>query len=135
MTKITVATTIAAPLEKVWRAYTNPSDITQWNFASPDWHCPRAEVDLKVGGKFSSRMESKDGKQGFDFAGTYTKVVPQQLIQYEFGGRHADITFAQKGAEVTVTVAFDPETINDNEMQRAGWQAILDSFKNHVLAS
>ncbi|MDI9313799.1 MAG: SRPBCC domain-containing protein [Hydrotalea sp.] len=133
MPKITVSTMVAGTIEKVWQAYITPDDITQWNAASQDWHCPRAEVDLKVGGKFSSRMESKDdSSQGFDFAGTYTKVVPQQMIQYEFGGRYADVTFEPKGSEVLVTVSFDPETIHSHEMQRGGWQAILDNFKNHV---
>ncbi len=135
MTKITVVTTIAAPIEKIWQAYTTPADITQWTFASADWHCPRAEVDLKIGGKFSSRMESKDGKQGFDFAGTYTNIIPQQLIEYEFGDRHCAVAFEQKGAEVLVTVSFDPENIHSHDQQQAGWQAILDSFKNHVLGS
>ncbi len=132
MTKITVVTTIVAPIEKIWQAYTTPADITQWTFASADWHCPRAEVDLKVGGKFSSRMESKDGKQGFDFAGTYTNIIPHQLIEYEFGNRHCAVAFEQKGAEVLVTVSFDPENIHSHDQQRAGWQAILDSFKNYV---
>lgn len=132
MTKITVVTTIAAPIKKIWQAYTTPADITQWTFASADWHCPRAEVDLKVGGKFSSRMESKDGKQGFDFAGTYTNIIPHQLIEYEFGDRHCAVAFEQKGAEVLVTVSFDPENIHSHDQQRVGWQAILDSFKNYV---
>ena len=133
MEKITVAVTIAAPIEKVWQAYNNPADIIQWNAVSPDWHCPRAEVDLKVGGQFSFRMEEKDNKQGFDWSGTYTKIIPQQLIEYEFEGRHCAVNFVQKGAEVVVTVAFDAETINDHEKQRAGWQSILDSFKKYLL--
>src|SRR3954454_20393464 len=91
--KITVETTVAAPLEEVWRAYTTPEDIKQWNAASPDWHTTAATVDLRVGGAFTSRMEAKNGSMGFDFAGTYTKIVPNSLIEYSFGDRSGQVDF------------------------------------------
>lgn len=130
--KITVSTTAAAPLAEVWRAYTTPADICRWNAASPDWHTPRASVDLRPGGRFCSRMEAKDGSFGFDFEGTYTRVEPLRCIEYEFGGRHARVDFAESPAGVTVTVTFDAETTHSEDQQRGGWQAILDSFARHV---
>jgi uncharacterized protein YndB with AHSA1/START domain len=132
---ISVATKVNAPIEKVWAAYTNPEDIVQWNAASDDWHTTKSTVDLRVGGQFSSRMEAKDGSFGFDFEGTYTKVIPHQLIEYEFGGRLAQISFsAAESDQVLVTVSFDTEDENDVELQRQGWQAILDNFNRHVQA-
>lgn len=133
--KITVETTVSAAIADVWRAYTTPGDIKQWNAASPDWHTTVATVDLREGGAFSSRMEAKDGSQGFDFAGTYTRVVPQQLIEYAFGERHARVDFEQVAHGVRVRVAFDPESENPADMQQAGWQAILDSFARHVASA
>ncbi len=130
--KITVSTVVAAPIAQVWRAYTTPGDIKAWNAASADWHTTAATVDLRVGGKFSSRMEAKDGSFGFDFAGEYTKIIPQQLIEYTFGERVAVVEFADGPAGVAVTVTFDPEDINSEELQRSGWQAILDNFSRHV---
>ena len=130
--KITVSTLAAAPLAEVWRAYTTPADIVQWNAASDDWHTTTATVDLRVGGTFSSRMEAKDGSFGFDFAGTYTKVEPHARIEYAFGDRTCAVTFAESLAGVTVTVTFDAETTHPEEQQRAGWQAILDNFAKHV---
>lgn len=135
MSKIIVETTIAAPVANVWRAYTTPADIIQWNAASDDWHTTSARVDLRPGGEFCSRMEAKDGSMGFDFAGTYTNVVTNELIEYAFGDRFAKITFAQGEHGTNVAVAFDPETTHPVEMQRAGWQAILDNFKRHVEAA
>ena len=132
--KITVETTVAAPIETVWRAYTTPEDIVQWNAASDDWHTTAAQVDLREGGAFSSRMEARDGSQGFDFAGTYTRIVPQRLIEYAFGDRHARVEFDAAADGVRVRVAFDPETTFPLETQRAGWQAILDNFARHVAA-
>ena len=132
--QVTVETTVAAPLAEVWRAYVTPADIVQWNAASSDWHTTRAEVDLREGGAFSSRMEAKDGSQGFDFAGTYTRVEPERLIEYAFGGRHARVTFTEMAGGVRVRVTFDPETTFPIEQQRAGWQAILDHFTRHVAA-
>ena len=130
--KITVETTVAAPIAEVWRAYVTPEDIKAWNAASDDWHTTTASVDLREGGAFSSRMEAKDGSQGFDFAGTYTRIVPEQRIDYEFGDRTAEVLFTKKPEGVHVSVSFDPETTFPEEYQRDGWQAILDSFKRHV---
>ena len=132
--KITVETTVAAPIDKVWRAYTTPQDIKQWNAASDDWHTTASSVDLRVGGAFSSRMEAKDGGMGFDFAGTYTKIVKNKLIEYSFGERTAQVDFTEGAQGVAVRVTFDGETANPAEQQRAGWQAILNNFKRYVEA-
>jgi len=132
--RITVASTVGAPITEVWRAYTAPEDITQWNAASDDWHTTAAAVDLRVGGAFSSRMEAKDGSMGFDFAGTYTRVVENQLIQYSFGDRAAEVVFLEVPEGVKVTVTFDAETTHTEDQQREGWQAILNNFKRHVEA-
>lgn len=130
--KITVSTVVAAPVAEVWRAYTSPEDIKAWNTASPDWHTTAASVDLRVGGAFSSRMEAKDGSFGFDFAGEYTRVEPEQCLEYTFGGRIGLVEFTPGDAGVTVTVTFDAETTHSEEQQREGWQAILDNFARHV---
>lgn len=132
--KITVQTTVKAPIAEVWRAYNTPDDIKQWNTASPDWHTTKSSVDLRVGGVFSSRMEAKDGSFGFDFAGTYTKLVPNELIEYAFGDRVGMVEFQQGAGSVTVRVTFDAETTHPEEQQRQGWQAILDNFAKHVEA-
>ena len=132
--KITVEALIKAPVSKVWSAYTTPSDITQWNAASDDWHTTTATVDLRVGGAFSSRMEAKDGSFGFDFAGTYTQIVPNKLIEYSFGDRVCAVEFMAGANGVTVRVTFDAETENPVEQQREGWQAILHNFAKHVEA-
>ena len=132
--KITVETLIAAPIAKVWRAYTSPEDIKQWNAASDDWHTTAATVDLCVGGAFSSRMEAKDGSMGFDFSGTYTKIVPYKLIEYSFGDRTAQVEFDTTGKNVKLRVSFDAESANSIEMQRGGWEAILKNFARHVEA-
>jgi len=130
--KIIVSTVVSAPLVEVWRAYTTPEDIVVWNTASSDWHTTAASVDLRPGGKFSSRMEAKDGSFGFDFAGEYTQVVPQRLIEYTFGDRIGLVEFTEGPAGVLVTVTFDAEQTHSDEQQRTGWQAILDSFARHV---
>jgi uncharacterized protein YndB with AHSA1/START domain len=130
--KITIQTTVAAPLEAVWRAWTTPEDIMQWNAASDDWHTTASTVDLRVGGAFSSRMEAKDGSFGFDFAGTYTRVIPHRLIEMEFGGRTAVVEFTPEGEKVVVRETFDAEESHPVEQQRQGWQAILDRFARHV---
>ena len=132
--KITVETNVAAPVEQVWRAYTTPADIKQWNAASDDWHTTAASVDLRPGGAFSSRMEAKDGSMGFDFAGTYTKIVEHKLIEYSFGDRTAQVEFAPEPNGVAVRVTFDSEDTHSIEQQRGGWQAILNSFARHVEA-
>ena len=130
--KITVSTLAPATLPEVWRAYTTPEDICQWNTASPDWHTTRASVDLRPGGAFSSRMEAKDGSFGFDFAGTYTQVIPHERIDYQFGERTATVQFAPEATGVRVTVSFDAEDSHSEDQQRQGWQAILDRFAQHV---
>jgi len=130
--KITVETVVNAPLEAVWRSWTTPADITQWNAASDDWHTTSATVDLREGGAFSSRMEAKDGSMGFDFAGSYTKVEPHQLLEAAFGDRMMVVEFEATAEGVVVRETFDAEEVHPVEMQRAGWQAILDNFKRHV---
>ena len=131
---ITVETTVAAPVEAVWRAWTTPADIVQWNTASDDWHTTAASVDLREGGTFSSRMEAKDGSAGFDFAGTFTRVVPHERIEFAFGDRSAVVEFVAAGDRTVVRETFDPEQTFSHEQQRAGWQAILDRFARHVEA-
>jgi uncharacterized protein YndB with AHSA1/START domain len=133
--KITVETTVVAPIEEVWRAYTTPEDIKQWNAASDDWHTTAAAVDLRVGGAFTSRMEAKDGSMGFDFAGTYTKIVKYELIEYSFGDRAAQVEFSDSPKGVRVSVTFDGESTHSIEQQRDGWQAILNNFTRHVEAN
>ncbi|WP_026605768.1 SRPBCC family protein [Methylocapsa acidiphila] len=132
--KITVETKIAAPVGQVWRAYTTPDDIKQWNAASDDWHTTKSTVDLRVGGEFTSRMEAKDGSFGFDFAGTYTKIIADKLIEFNFGDRSCAVEFLADAGDVTVRVSFEPEKENSVEMQRGGWQAILNNFKKYVEA-
>ncbi len=133
MTKITVETTVSANLNKTWDYWTKPEHITHWNFASDDWQCPRAENDARTGGKFSARMEAKDGSFGFDFEGIYDEVIEQKRIAYHMeDGRQVEILFEELGDQTKVTEMFDPETENSEEMQRGGWQAILDNFKKHV---
>ena len=133
--KITVETNVAAPMEKVWRAWTTPEDIKQWNAASDDWHTTAATVDLREGGQFSSRMEAKDGSMGFDFGGIYNQIKENELIEYTMDdGRNVKTHFKEHdnktGTEVVVT--FEAEELNPIEMQREGWQAILDNFKEYV---
>src|SRR3546814_4763 len=126
--RIIVETTVDAPIEDVWRAYTTPDDIKQWNAASDDWHTTAATVDLRPGGVFSSRMEAKDGSMGFDFAGTYTKIVKHEFIEYSFGDRTAQVEFANGPKGVNVRVSFESESSHSIEEQRDGWQAILDNL-------
>ena len=130
--KIIVTTVVRAPLAEVWQAYTTPDDIKLWNAASSDWHTTQAEVDLRVGGKFCSRMEAKDGSFGFDFAGEYTKLIPQQLIEYVFDERNVSVNFTESSDGILVKVSFDPESIHSEEQQREGWQAILNNFAKYV---
>jgi uncharacterized protein YndB with AHSA1/START domain len=132
--KITVETNVAAPIEAVWRAYTTPTDIQQWNAASEDWHTTAASVDLREGGTFSSRMEAKDGSTGFDFTGTYTKIIPHERVECAFGERTAQVEFGRRPNSVHVRVTFDNEPTHSLEQQRDGWQAILNNFKRHVEA-
>ena len=130
---ITVSATVNAQAEKVWNYWTAPGHITQWNNASPDWHTPHAENDLRIGGKFSSRMEAKDGSMGFDFWGIYNEIKLHELIAYTMGdGRRAKIIFEADGNQTKITETFEAETENSIELQRGGWQAILDSFKKYA---
>lgn len=133
-TKITVKAVINAPMEKVWKLWTTPKDIMKWNNASDDWHTPRAENDLRSGGKFLYRMEAKDGSFGFDFAGVYDEVKRNELIAYTMGdGRKAKVTFTKNGdAQTEIVETFDAEGTNPVELQRDGWQAILNNFKKYA---
>ena len=126
-----------APLERVWECWTNPEHITEWNAASDDWHTPQATNDLREGGTFTSRMEAKDGSVGFDFTGTYTSVIPHKKIAYVMeDGRTVEVDFEDLGGgEVTVRETFQAEQENPLDMQKQGWQAILDRFKGYVEAN
>ncbi|MEQ1802897.1 MAG: SRPBCC family protein [Gammaproteobacteria bacterium] len=130
--KISVATTVLAPIASVWKSYTSPEDIVQWNAASDDWHTTRSTVDLRPGGAFCSRMEAKDGSSGFDFEGTYTRVVPHRLIEYSLGDRAATVEFTEGPSGISVRVTFDSEETHSIEQQRDGWQAILNRFKQYA---
>jgi uncharacterized protein YndB with AHSA1/START domain len=130
--KITIEAFVKAPIEKVWRAWTTPGDIRQWNAASDDWHTTEASVDLRVGGAFSSRMEAKDGSMGFDFSGTFTRIVPNELIECSFGERTLRVEFTSSASGVTVRETFDAESTHSLEQQREGWHAILNSFARYV---
>src|ERR687891_519749 len=127
--KITVETVVNADLNQVWDAWNNPTDIKQWNSAQDDWHTSRSSVDLREGGKFLSRMEAKDGSAGFDFEGTYTRIVPEKVIEYRMSdGREVKVELVEQSGGVLVRTTFDAETENTPELQRQGWQAILDNF-------
>jgi uncharacterized protein YndB with AHSA1/START domain len=133
--KITVETVVNAKLNKVWDAWNNPADIKQWNTAQDHWHTTRSAVDLREGGKFQSRMEAKDGSEGFDFEGTYTRIEPNKTIEYRMSDdREVKVEFVERGDGVLVKETFDTETANPPELQRTGWQAILDNFGRHVEA-
>jgi len=132
-TKITIEASIHASMEQVWQCWTQPEHITKWNQASDDWHTPHAENDLRVGGKFSSRMESKDGKYGFDFGGVYDAVEPYRRIAYTIDdGRAVHITMEPVDGGTYVVETFEAESENSVKLQRQGWQAILDNFKRYV---
>ncbi len=129
---ITVETTVHAPVEKVWEYWTEPQHITKWSFASDDWHAPNAENDLRVGGKFLTRMEAKDGSFGFDFGGVYDEVRINELISYTLGdGRKVTVTFISQENDTKVIEAFEAEEPIPLSMQKAGWQAFLDNFKKY----
>jgi uncharacterized protein YndB with AHSA1/START domain len=130
---IKVEADVKAPIKKVWGFWTAPEHITKWNQASGDWHSPRAENDLREGGKFVTRMEAKDGSAGFDFGGTYDQVEKNKLIAYTMDdGRKVEIHFSEDGDTTHVIETFEPEEENSREMQQSGWQAILDNFKKYV---
>lgn len=133
MSKIKIQSIVVAPPKKVWDSWTDPKHITKWNFASDDWQCPRATNDLRVGGKYSARMEAKDGSMGFDFVATYDEIIEQKKITYTMSdGRQATTKFEDMGGTTKITTTFDAETQNSEEMQKNGWQAILDNFKTYV---
>lgn len=130
---ITVRIQIASTLQEVWEKWTQAQHVIHWNFASPDWHCPDAENDLKVGGKFTYTMASRDGQMSFPFGGVYTAVEPMTHIAYVMeDGRRVAVDFQEKGGITEVVEVFDPETINSLELQQQGWQAILDNFKAYA---
>jgi len=132
-TQITVEATVNAPVEKVWKTWSEPQHITKWCAASEDWHAPKAENDLRTGGKFSTRMEAKDGSFGFDFGGVYDNVKKNELIEYTMGdGRKVQVTFSPSGNQTKIVETFEAESTNPVEMQRGGWQAILDNFKKYT---
>lgn len=131
--KVTVQAVIQAPVDKVWRYWTEPAHITQWTQASDDWHAPRAENDLRVGGAFTTRMEAKDGSMGFDFGGIYDVVKPHEAIAYTLGdGRKVEIAFVARGDATEVVETFDAESTHPVEFQQAGWQAIMNNFKKYA---
>lgn len=135
-TPITVHTTVNAPVTKVWKYWSEPEHIMQWNAASDDWHTPHSENDLRTGGSFKSTMAAKDGSFSFDFGGIYTNVKEHALIEYKMGdGRKVKVTFEPEGTATKVIETFDPESQNSREMQQAGWQAIMDNFKKHIEAN
>ena len=135
-TAITVETTIQAPVEKVWDYFSAPEHIMNWCQASDDWHAPAATNDLRVGGEFSTTMAAKDGSFSFDFGGKYDQVIPYKLIEYTMSdGRKVKVTFSSEGNETKVVETFDPEDTNPLEMQRGGWQAILDNFRKYTEAA
>ncbi len=132
-TKITVSAAITADVKKVWDYYSNPKHITKWNFASDDWHCPKAENDLRIGGKLLSRMEAKDGSFGFDFEAYYDEVIDYKKIAYSMtDGRQAVTVFEDHNGKTKVTTTFDAEKENPVELQKEGWLAILNNFKKYV---
>jgi uncharacterized protein YndB with AHSA1/START domain len=133
--KITVQTLVNAPIEKIWNAWNKPGHITQWCQASDDWHAPYAENDLKVHGKFKTTMAAKDGSMSFDFEGIYNQVASYALLDYTItDGRRVTITFTPENDHIRIVEIFEAETMNPIEMQRAGWQAILDNFKSYTEA-
>ena len=132
-TSITIESTVNAPVEKVWEFWSSPEHIKKWNAASDDWHTPFAENDLRTGGTFKSRMEAKDGSMGFDFGGVYDEVKTNELIAYTMGdGRRVKVDFISSGNITKVVETFEAEGTHSIEMQRGGWQAILDNFKKYV---
>jgi uncharacterized protein YndB with AHSA1/START domain len=131
--KITVSVIVDASPSRAWDAFTSPYSVVQWNFASDDWCCPKATNDLRMDGSFNYRMESTNGKVGFDFCGTYTNVIPEKRIDYVLGDdREVSIEFRAIGKQTEVVETFDAETENSLDLQRTGWQAILNNYKKHV---
>lgn len=134
--KITIESTVNAPVAKAWEYYNGAEHITKWNSPSPDWHCPSASVDLRPGGKILSRMEAKDGSMGFDFGGVFDTVKTNELVEYTMGdGRKVSTRFIPSGNTTKVITTFDPENQNPVDFQKAGWQAILDSYARYTEAN
>lgn len=130
---ITIQTSISLPLSKVWNAWTNPDHITQWNYAVNDWHCPRAINELEVGGKFCYTMPARDGSMEFDFSGTYTELIAENLIAITLDDhRKMEVHFSEENGQTKIVESFEPENENPREMQEMGWQMILTNFKNYV---
>src|SRR4051812_32396904 len=135
-TSITIETTVNAPAENVWNFFNGPEHIVKWGAASPDWHTTKADNDLRTGGSFLYRMEAKDGSFGFDFGGVYDDVKTNEVMAYTMGdGRKVNILFANDDNGTKVTETFEAESQNPVEMQRMGWQAILDNFKAYTEAN
>ncbi|WP_136667113.1 SRPBCC family protein [Flavobacterium sp. H122] len=133
MKKITVKTSVNAPVEKVWGFFTQPEHITKWNQASEDWHCPKSESDLKIGGKFNHTMAAKDGSFSFDFEGIYTDVIPNEKLAYKMpDNRKVEVNFSAAENETQIVETFDAEEENSLEMQEQGWKAILENFKQYT---
>lgn len=130
--KVTVQTIVNADVNKVWDYYTNPEHIVKWNFADPSWHCPSAENDMKKDGKYRARMEAKDGSFGFDFEAIYSEIIDGEQFTYEFDGRTATVKFNRVNNQTEVIITFDPESENPIDMQKNGWQSILNNFKNYT---
>jgi uncharacterized protein YndB with AHSA1/START domain len=131
--EITIEATVNAPIDKVWKYWNEPEYITQWCAASPDWHAPAAQNDIKKGGAFTTTMAAKDGSFSFDFGGIYDEVITNELIEYTMGdGRKAKIVFSESGDQTKIVESFEPEETNPREMQQGGWQAILDNFKSYT---
>lgn len=133
METITISALIANRLDLVWKMYHEPSHVVKWNFASADWHCPSAKADFVEGGSFCHRMEAKDGSFGFDFEGVYDQIIPLSLLRYHLlDDRKVDVRFQEQDGLVRVDVAFEAEDMNSLELQKEGWQAILNQFKRHA---
>jgi uncharacterized protein YndB with AHSA1/START domain len=133
MKTITVKTSVNAPVEKVWDFFTQPEHITKWNQASEDWHCPKSESDLKIGGKFNHTMAAKDGSFSFDFEGVYTDVIPNKKLAYDIiDNRKVEVNFVANNNETQIVETFEAEEENSIEMQEQGWKAILDNFKQYI---
>jgi uncharacterized protein YndB with AHSA1/START domain len=130
--KITVQATINSEVKKTWDYYTNPKHIINWNFADPSWHCPTAENDMRIGGTYKARMEAKDGSFGFDFEAIYSEIIDGKSFTYEFGGRMCTVQFNDLGSQTEVIVTFDAEEENSVELQKGGWQSILNNFKTYT---
>lgn len=130
---MTVSTNVNAPIALAWATWTQPEHITNWNFASPDWECPSASNNPVIGGEFSYRMAAKDGSNAFDFAGTYSQVIPLELLEFTIGDREVSVKFeVVSSSETKIIETFEIEHLNSAELQRSGWQAILENYKKHT---